>query len=340
MKLGHKYVSDTSDYSYDALEQNYIYATPFHDLNDVHEAMYVDEVVPGVNKIANWFGVDSSNVVQAWDKLKSRDRLGVFSYTTTRTNIPTNNTLWTHYANESRGYCIVYDVDMLESIVHPSFVNHVNVRYQEKPPTVSVTDLNKLKRGDYKQFVQKMYATKSKDHSQEKEGRLIYDMVGQVPYDRNPIKQVYFGAHCSEETKSKVMSKLKKNRIDYYQMRVKQGSYKLEPVVVKMSNPNDYFLHEFKYQIISEEKSHAVENYHIWYKDEDRSIERLNKFVKCFKEEYATNDSVNLFLFSINMPKPLIKTFYSEDEKEMIEDYFLGAVILGLDEVITDPMLL
>ena len=90
------------------------------------------------------------------------------------------------------------------------------------------------------------------------------------------------------------------------------------------------------YEIISTRHNHAVENFHVYYKNKELDKEPLLRFCKGFREKYCTKQA-NIYLYDINCDKlkALIDMYplRGEDETYMAE-HNIAASIMGCEDSI------
>lgn len=124
---------------------------------------------------------------------------GAICLTTCASNIP----MWGHYANNHRGYCLIFEVDFkkisemsgLSSVYIENYINDISnekklilfssklhefvfakVRYDDKPPTINLNDLYLIQDNPYerdKHIIKNTVAVKFKQWKYENEFRLI-----------------------------------------------------------------------------------------------------------------------------------------------------------------------
>lgn len=99
----------------------------------------------------------------------------------------TNQLLWTHYADSHRGLCIGF-----LTAASPELSRAKQVTYSDSLP---------IWRGDDKDIISKVYNTKSKDWSYEKEWRVISQGAAYFPLPKAAIHTVILGARISDADK-------------------------------------------------------------------------------------------------------------------------------------------
>lgn len=128
------------------------------------------------------------------------DRIGVFSLTSDCLN----ETMWTHYGNNSKGFCIGFDTVELAKSVEMGFGF---VDYQDEPPLHSF-----IRNIDENQKDQ-MYLKHTK-WVYEKEFRLLTfriksDKERSVFFDSKLVKEVVLGSSISDDNRNEIIAVLK-----------------------------------------------------------------------------------------------------------------------------------
>lgn len=153
--------------------------------------------------------------------IKSQDYYRIRSFcfwANTDTNAPfQNSAMWSHYAQEHKGFCVIY-----------SLSENMRWHFGDK-------DYRIMERIDYQDSVslgksfdgRTALLTKSEDWKTENEFRLlmydpsITDEYYQLSLDSNSyVSGIIFGLRCGESTKSTVRKLLAGQRVSYYQMVV------------------------------------------------------------------------------------------------------------------------
>ncbi|MEE4075186.1 DUF2971 domain-containing protein [Pseudomonas viridiflava] len=110
--------------------------------------------------------------------------------------------MWSHYAQNHKGFCIEYSVDessLLRAMAQP-------VRYTDAYPSLSVKNLP----GDAEQnFLDVCLYTKAKQWSYEKEWRVISPVGGKLYRAPAPVSAVIFGARMPETEKRDIYELLR-----------------------------------------------------------------------------------------------------------------------------------
>jgi len=126
--------------------------------------------------------------------------------------------MWSHYANEHKGFCIEYDTKMLLKRLLPLYP----VKYSNKMP-IWETGNDNFKRGVY---------TKASEWEYENEWRVI------MPVDDNQLlnikdpTSIYIGCNASETLRNDLIEICKNKKIDCYQAKKDYYDYKLNYVKI------------------------------------------------------------------------------------------------------------
>lgn len=149
-----------------------------------------------------------------------------------------NQLLWAHYADESRGIAIGFDVtnnSMLSNPEHCLKVNytdnipeksdigfsietHIGFNIDEHTQELFLTNKNQI--AFYDSFFQKVVATKPTPWAYENEWRYIEPTSGLHPLPA-PISEIVFGVRASEQTINKYinLAVTLDNKIKFYKMQ-------------------------------------------------------------------------------------------------------------------------
>ncbi|PAU93419.1 hypothetical protein CK503_11845 [Aliifodinibius salipaludis] len=155
------------------------------------------------------------------DLISRRFKAGIYSLSRTYKH----ELLWAHYASEHTGFCIEYDLETLvKDNIYQDFF-HFSVDYAKSPPIIRMND---LKNGEANQLIRKLAGTKSKSWAYEEEIRIVSDEAGRQDYDYSAVESIYFGLRMPEQKKKVIMDRMKGRGINYYQINLKDDSYKYE----------------------------------------------------------------------------------------------------------------
>lgn len=208
----------------DTLVNNEIFAALPIKLNDPFELKFNDNEIRSIVEL-------SENLKKYYGETRQKlDEIGIYSLSEDHLSI----SLWSLYANESKGFCIEYNLDLLLSFFAPRTLTcHSNVVYEvtEKFPEFTLADL-----GNEKKIYEKTMLTKHIQWSNEKEYRLVFEKSGQKKVHPQAIKAIYFGEKMpknsieikeGEVSQECVMNKLKGRNIKYFQVHSRNDAYKL-----------------------------------------------------------------------------------------------------------------
>lgn len=222
----YKYRSDVSDkdQNFSALINDEFYCASLSSLNDPYEAIF------NLNRTA--FGIVdrvlekdfSGGIIDQFERLKSD--CAVYSLSAS----VNSELLWAHYAREHKGFCIEYDVQKLV----PWFPDDEfkKISYKKEYEGIGLAEIP-LAGADNNAFCEKMFFTKSEAWDYEEEWRLLVIRSGLRKYDFRAVTGIYFGLATSKEFIAKVMKGLAGRSIKYYQMKLCDHSYLLEPFEIE-----------------------------------------------------------------------------------------------------------
>lgn len=135
---------------------------------------------------------------------------------------PTNTLMWAHYANESKGICIKYDVlKMCHGRMLPFKVEYTDL-YPEYEYIKEESDAEKM--------FSTLVCTKSKAWEYECEWRMFLRWKGKMPIIRDSIAEIIFGSSCDSEmaNRFKTIVLAKGHNPVFTQAKLKTGSFGLE----------------------------------------------------------------------------------------------------------------
>ena len=210
-------------------------------LNDPCEGLVLsDTLFKQIDLTATLLGKNSKNIASSVDNVKAslsdliekKNSSGVYSLSKNFTD----ELLWAHYANSHEGFCIEYDLDTLVYFGRNDYFSF-DVAYSDHPPKLKIDDMLKL--DDKVGFIQKLIGVKSKKWAYEKETRVITSESGLQNYDYRAVKAIYFGLKMPSERVQEVMKKLCGRGIKYYQIQLKNHSYKFTAELLEDLYPTD-----------------------------------------------------------------------------------------------------
>ncbi len=228
---------ETFDRDLESLTGDYFWASNFENLNDPCEAIIdIDTFKNQLNSFIRIFArknkIASENLQKVFDALNnllSRE-IGIFSLSQKYDD----ELLWAHYSNSHKGFCVEYDLNILTKNASMRKYYAYPVTYTDKPPTLTIDDMNNLSSDMTKNIILAKYATtKSERWSYEDEIRLITDKWGKQPYDYRALKAIYFGLRMSGDKIDEIMSALRNRGVQYFQIILNQGSYEFTATQIK-----------------------------------------------------------------------------------------------------------
>ncbi|WP_394201967.1 DUF2971 domain-containing protein [Shewanella waksmanii] len=161
------------------------------------------------------------------------ESLGVFSTASDIPNDPriqvSNMLLWAHYADEFKGFCVKYDLDILKkSLVklNPD-VNFAwtAVNYVNEPHTINLLDDVNKSALEYFKSIQ----CKHEQWSYECEIRFVATKTGIMSFSPEAIKAVYIGEKMSQDQQALLIGVIKYNlpKADIYKVSTNKDQYEI-----------------------------------------------------------------------------------------------------------------
>lgn len=301
-----KYRGINFERDFKTLKNDQFFASPFNQLNDPFEGVYNDQISSFLALIKTIFKANTNEVSQSIKDIKDlKNKLGIYSLSTTYKD----ELLWSHYADGHKGFCIEYDLERLKGKFYGLDQTYqFNVDYKEKPSTLTYNDL------ENNSLTKKLFATKSKMWSYEKEIRLIFDNNSLKDYHRSALTGIYFGIEMSYDKKQKFIEYFQTSDVKFYEMHRMENSYKLKrKLVAEGKRILKNKLNSDKYEILLSNHSPAVENFDVWYKSNEFDDDSLSNFFNAFREQFSTK-RCNIHLYNSKINSELItKRIYGKD---------------------------
>lgn len=219
-----------------SLEKNYFWAPSFENLNDPYETSTVYEKVTNqletFGKLFNNPEILKSllNVKEAGKKVFGVREKSAGLYSMSRTYL--DELLWAHYGNSHSGFCIEYDLDLIENKYRNYKLDLLEVQYTEEPPQIELSDFNRK----YEETIRKIAGHKSRRWEYEKEIRLVTAVYGIYPYPPECLKSIYFGLRLHDRERQIIMKRLKGRGVKYYEIVQIPNSYNFQRK--EISDPN------------------------------------------------------------------------------------------------------
>lgn len=265
MRIAYKFIQNTV-VNTDGLKRDIqticagqLYAATYRDLNDPFECSVrfdsdaaKDKVFQTrVNSLVYNAGICSLFLPQSQEKF------------------PSSETMWTYYANSHNGFCIAYDLDILEGAKSDGFdlIELLSIKYQNNSPEIFVTDTIDLMREKY-------FGRKSVSWKRENEVRLVFHSSGLKHIPKDAVVAIYFGLNMPIEERQQIISGLGENNIDYYQIETIPNCYKLK--ATKVDNIADI-------EIIKAERKPTLDNFTLLYKSEAKDRQTIEALVKAIR---------------------------------------------------------
>ena len=218
------------DRDLDSIAGDYFYAASLDKLNDPFEATYSTAPLEEfMNEVEVFLGENEgmAHVKSSLEGIVNQAaQVGIFSLAARFDDMK----LWAHYGASHTGFCVGYDVKMLEKFNSDVRYTHylIKVKYSENPEKLTFDDVSR----NATPFMQKMLGTKHLEWAHEDETRIITDKEGRMPHDFRAIKSIYFGLKMPQEQVDEVMRRMQGRGIAYYQMERSPVAYSLKAVPV------------------------------------------------------------------------------------------------------------
>ena len=144
--------------------------------------------------------------------------------------IKDNHLMWTHYAEEHKGFCIEYNDNILSGFKDYELVRNIqeNIWVRMYYNESMVDEI--LEKDDLDRRVAEILRNKNIAFKHEQEVRLIRHVVGSVENKikiNNAISAIYLGCRISCDDKMKLLSICYKLGIKCFQMSLEKSSYTL-----------------------------------------------------------------------------------------------------------------
>lgn len=332
--IGYKYRANIVDENksfrdIESLLKDELWASSLTNLNDPFEAIYDDNISKALEIFKQLFKAKTDIVQKNWnDLIDFKNKIGIYSLASSSKNYPDNELMWTHYANSHKGFCIAYDIEKLEdSETYLNDVNRMVVNYKKSPPIIDVRDILG------KDFLVKMFGTKSKIWSYENEIRLIYSNFGIKKYNPFSLKSIYFGLKMEDEYQKRIIDGLTNRDVKFYKMCKQENSYHLKTAFICANERNIVDkLSPSIYEILKTSHNHTVENFHVLYKGKELDENVLRSFVSKFREQYATK-SANIYIYNSKDIVSIIDKYplYGK-ELALMEEHLIAESFFNTDD--------
>lgn len=314
------------DRDLDLLVRNCFWAAKAEDLNDEKEFLFrhetLDKQLDALTTIFHLNPKSAELVKQSIRNLSDTVKNGgVYSLSKSAT-IPN---MWALYASNSKGYCLMYDSDMLSKpfddvVKDQRFM--VKVNYANSVPELNLLDMNN------DGFIPKMMATKSKSWEYEQEVRFITNKPGEQKILPSSLKGVVFGSRTEDDIKVKIRKLLVDRDVDFYQIISDPNSYALTMSKI-FSNRRKRLLdssaYTYKVHSTALSDTYSVKS-HLKLKDK----EAIKDFMVKFKHDNAERSCV---IFLYDSYTDLTKTDDDIKYGDYLNDHIIAEMYQNSDEV-------
>lgn len=233
------------------LSQDTIYVPTVEQLNDPAEALVDESIFDAQLRFFRKLGAgESLKLVEKsfQDFYVSIRMSGIYSLSKRNDN----ELMWAYYASGHTGYAIIFDTEVLaRSFDHGQWggMYELEMIYSTKLPRFDIT---KIDRNDTIKALSCFIGTKSKAWEHEDEHRLVFDKGGkELKIDYRAIRGFVFGCRMSEKDIDYVMKNFTGRDLEYYQVELKDDSYKLvmKRLTDKYPTSNKYSPNHVSYDI-------------------------------------------------------------------------------------------
>lgn len=170
--------------------------------------------------------------------IKQTKEFGVVSYTTNESD----TLMWSHYADNHRGMCLVFDIP------NPLSVGMHMVKYFEGIPEMDfdVKD-GKLKKEKVREIIKLIISSKSDKWKPENEFRQVFTYNNRHADYPGPLKEIIFGCQSSKDDIEMVISIMNEDLagIDISKMFISKNSYNLGKDTISLQHMTNKGIPEF-----------------------------------------------------------------------------------------------
>jgi Protein of unknown function (DUF2971) len=191
--------------------KKYLYCSEFTRMNDPMEGFYRPSTL--LRGKSNYKDI----VRQIAD---SKSGVGIACFTETYEDV----LMWTHYAGNYTGMCILYSTKQLLGGL-PEDVNLVRLAYVDEPPLIATGHVSNAHNTAIRILSQKKY-----NWAHEREWRVL-GPVGKVRIGgTQAVKSIFFGSRVNLDHRKQILAKLQGTTIKAYMMDVDGYDHTWEPI--------------------------------------------------------------------------------------------------------------
>ncbi len=304
----------------ESLKNDYFWAPSREFLNDPCEGLYNRSPLDDqLGLIGSIFTSGKKSVEKSFLDVKSAveslfsfvDKVGIYSLAKSENE----ELLWAHYAYGHKGFCVEYDLDKLILFENQEY-KVIDVIYSDRPLKLGSSEI--LTNPDQNIFLKKLIGAKPDSWKYEKEIRVITPSQGRHDYDFRAVKSIYFGLRMPDEQKLSIMESMMGRGIQYKQMALIDGTYKMT-----MSDVDDPFVSSptYKYEI-SPISEHAITP-ELVREDMKKYVEYLYRAAEVVRREPYCS-LVEMVEFSTtkgDSENPVVFVQYNRNEKRFFNHY-------------------
>lgn len=196
-----------SENSLDILINQRLWFSNGSNMNDPFECkMFSEEIF---NKIWENYPIRNHLKDSLYSKVeRTLNSVGICSFSKAKKN----QLMWSHYANEHKGFCIGFDVERLK--LSDNEINEVDVKYQGVYPHKEIIErINHFEKNGHNNnyrditydIIFSILRTKYTSWKYERELRLIREEVTPFTFNPNAINSITFGLKMDSEDKKQII---------------------------------------------------------------------------------------------------------------------------------------
>ncbi len=193
------------------------------DIEDTRKKYFTDKPGDTEEQFKEWFaGLTKNN--KWYIAMSMRDALVRTMAVSCLTTDHTNHLLWSHYANQHKGYCIKFDISLARKSPDFSAWGHLAYTTEKEKCNFFTEDMATI----YK----KLCLSKSSSWSYENEYRIVFLSPGKKMLGPSAVKAVYIGCRADLKLRKYAENNQGKDGIQFYQMVESPFEYALVPRLI------------------------------------------------------------------------------------------------------------
>lgn len=210
-----------------AIQDSYLWFTPFERLNDPMEMFTPRSAMdaPGFADLMGLFG-DTVKTTAEWahnnaKHASDKSQRSVCCFSRSQNEYP----MWAYYAESGSGICIEYDTSEVLRTVNGA--NRIlNVHYTSRPKSTEEIGYDSY----FEKIRDYALATKETSWQHENETRIISINPNKIYVSDNSIKSIFLGPRIEVKAKEHIVEISSKFKFDVYECTVDQFRYRFERI--------------------------------------------------------------------------------------------------------------